>query len=155
VERQHLGGSIDGRHTIRVGRDAASPDPGPASKFQDIAERPLLGQRCLDPRDLGKPTGPMFRPTVVPTGSLEPLVVLAGPRPIVPELFIEQIPLAVLLQRCIPRQCIPKNCIPTGAYFAFCPAAGSSAGTRGAPGASGVAEAPGATGSPPAPAFRC
>ena len=69
------------------------PQPSPADQFENAAAGAGFAQRRFDGCGLGTPFPAMFLTPIVPATAEEPIIILRRTRPVVTNLFIDQLSL--------------------------------------------------------------
>ena len=91
VQLEGLLGTVDGRQSVGVSGQSLRPLTRPTRQFQDAAGRVEPVEGAFELRDIGEPLRPLAGPSIEPSLSERPCVVLGSARPVVTELFIQPI----------------------------------------------------------------
>jgi len=91
VEGDDLRRAVDRGDAAGDRNQAMRPEPRSTGELERLAPRTGLAQRGLDGSDLREPFGAVRGAPVVAAGSQEPFVVLAGARPVVGQLLVEEL----------------------------------------------------------------
>ena len=91
VQQQHFLRAIDNRQRIGMGQEFLAPDAGAASEFKDIASRIECFQGGRHFCAFHEPLGIVLRAAIITAEAQPPLIILAGARAVIRELFRERI----------------------------------------------------------------